>query len=136
MGLQAQTPAPKPGPEHQKLNIRPILNGFFVEFRMSDKGPAGPGEYVEVDGYDALNKKYTWEGFGSDGSVQSVSYTIDGTPVFYSGVLLLKDKAYKIRGTAIFGADFATWTKKREFSEDGQTWMPNLQSKATKSTKR
>lgn len=164
MALQAQTPAPKPGPEHQKLNIwvgdwtyegeaqatplgpagkstgkmtvRPILGGFFVEFRGEDTGPAGSSQWVEVDGYDALNKKYTWEGFGSDGSAQTVSYTIDGTTVSYSGVLRLKEKAYKIRGTAIFGADFATWTEKREYSVDGKTWLPAFQSKSTKTTKR
>jgi len=163
MGLQAQTPAPKPGPEHQKLNVwvgdwtfesedqatplgpagkftgkvtaRPILSGFFVEWRSEATGPAGSNQYVEVDGYDGLNKKYTWEGFGSDGSVQSVSYTIDGTKVSYSGVLRLKDKAYKIRGTAVFGADFATWTEKREFSVDGQTWQPQSQGTFTKTKK-
>ncbi len=164
MGLQAQTPAPKPGPEHQKLNIwlgdwtfesedqatplgpagkftgkvtaRPILGGFFVEWRSEATGPAGSSQYVEVDGYDGLNKEYTWNGFASDGSVHSVSYTIDGPTVSYSGVVRLKDKAYKIRGTAVFGADLESYVEKRELLLDGKTWVPQFQGKFTKITKR
>ena len=162
--LLGQAPAPKPGPEHQKLNIwvgdwtyegedqatplgpagkfagkmtdRPILGGFFVEWRIEEPGPAGPNQYVGVCGYDGLNKKYFWNGFASDGSFHSVSYTIDGTTVSLSGVHQFKDKAYKIRGTVVFGADFASFVQKREISVDGQTWMPHWQGKFTKTTKR
>ena len=151
--LQAQTSAPKPGPEHQKLNIwvgdwthesevqatpagpagkytgkmtvRPILGGFFVEWHIEETGPAGSNQYVEVDGYDGLNRTYVWSGFGSDGSIHSATYSIDGTTVKYSGTVLLKDKQYKIRGTVVFSADFSSWTEKRELSADGRTWMPN-----------
>jgi len=164
MALQAETPAPKPGPEHQKLNVwvgdwtyeteaqatplgpagksagkmtvRPILGGFFVEFRGEEAGPAGPIQWVEVDGYDALNKTHAWNGFGSDGSVSSVTYSFDGTTVKYSGTVTLGDKQYKLRGTAVFSADFSSWNEKREISADGKTWIPNFQTKATKSTKK
>ena len=163
LALQAQTSAPKPGPEHQKLNIwvgdwtfeeesqatplgpagkfvgkgtvRPILGGFFVEFRTEGKGPAGPGQYFEVDTYDAMNKRYTWTGFTSGGEVHSVTYTIDGTKVNYSGTVLKGDKEYKIRGTIVFTDDFMSDIEKRELSVDGQTWMPQFQSKWIKTKK-
>ena len=156
VGLLAQTAAPKPGPEHQKLNIwvgdwtsegesqatplgparkyvgkatvRPILNGFFVEWR----GQSGDSSWNEVDGYDALNKTYFWTGFSDDGSFNSVTYTIDGTKVKYSGTLILGDKQYRIRGTMEFGSDFMSCVDKQEVSADGRTWMPNFQLKMVK----
>jgi hypothetical protein len=155
----AQTPAPKPGPEQKKLNIwvgdwtyegenqatplgpagkingkmtvRPILGGFFVEFR----GEEGNTRWYEVDGYDALNKRFFWAGFGSDGNVNAVTYTISGTTVEYSGTVRLGEKQYKIRGTNAFAADFMSFIEKREISLDGQTWMPEFQDKAVKTKK-
>jgi hypothetical protein len=103
-----------------------------MEWLGEGQGPSGPDEYFEVDGYDALNKKYTWNGFEGDGSVHTVSYTLDGTKVAYAGTVLLGDKQYKIRGTTVFAADFMSWVEKREVSVDGQTWMPNSQSKGVK----
>jgi hypothetical protein len=157
--LQAQTVAPKPGPEQMKLNVwvgdwtyegenyatplgpagkyvgkqmvRPILGGFFVEFRGED----GIGSWYEVDGYDAVNKKFFWNGFSSDGSVNAVTYTIDGTTVEYSGTVRLGEKQDRIRGTCVFAADFMSFVDKRELSTDGQTWMPNFQSKSIKTKK-
>jgi hypothetical protein len=162
--LQAQTPAAKPGPEHEKLmkiwvgdstyesesfatplgpagkvvgkvTVRPMLGGFFVEMRGEEKGPAGTFSWFEVDGYDALNKRFFWSGFGSDGSIASVTYTIDGTKMDYSGTLISGEKQCKIWGTVVFAADFMSWVEKRELSLDGQTWMPSFQSKAIKTKK-
>lgn len=151
---------PKPGPEHQKLSIwfgdwtfesemqatplgpagkgagkatvRPILGGFFMEWRSEGKGPAGPSQYFEVDGYDALNKRYTWNGFESDGSANSATYTIEGTTVSYSGTTLQGDKQFRFRGTVVFDAGLASFIEKRELSVDGQTWMPNFTIKFIK----
>ncbi len=156
VALLAQTAAPKPGPEQKKLNIwvgdwtyegenqatplgpagkyvgkmtvRPILGGFFVEFQ----GKEGSLSWQEVDGYDALNKTFFWTGFGSDGNVNAVTYTINGTTVEYSGTVRLGEKQYRIRGTCVFAADFMSFVDKRELSVDGQTWMPNFQSKDVK----
>jgi Protein of unknown function (DUF1579) len=164
MVLRAQTPAAKPGPEHEKLmkiwvgdltyegessatplgpagksvgkaTVRPLLGGFFVEWRGEEKGPAGTFSWFEVDGYDALNKRFFWTGFGSDGNLTSVTYSINGTTMDYSGTLLLGEKQFKIRGNVVFAADFMSWVEKRELSVDGQTWMPNFQSKTIKTKK-
>jgi Protein of unknown function (DUF1579) len=156
----AQTPAPKPGPEHKKMEIwvgnwtfeeedfatpfapagklsgkavvKPILGGFFVEFRNESKGTAGPAQYFEVDSYDPLTKKYVWNGFSSDGGIHAVTYTIEGTLVSYSGTLLIGGKQGKIRGTCVFAPDFMSWEEKGEISADGKAWMPRYQTKFTK----
>ena len=159
-GTHVQSSTAKPGPEHKKLSIwfgewamesdiqatplgpagkfigeakvRPILDGFFMEWLSEGNGPGGPDHYFEVDGYDAFNKKYTWNGFDSDGSVHTVSYSIDDTKVAYTGTVLVGEKQYKIRGTTSFSADLTSWFEKRELSVDGQTWMPNFQTKGVK----
>jgi hypothetical protein len=160
VALQAQTPASKPGPEHKKLEIwvgdwtyegetkatplgpadkytakmtvRPILNGFFVEFRGEEKGAKETTQWAEIDGYDPVANKYVWHGFTSSGGTSTVAYTIEGTTVPYSGTQIAGGKQYKIRGTCIFTPDFMTWIEKREVSVDGTSWIPLSESKFTK----
>jgi hypothetical protein len=155
--LQAQAP-PTPGAEHKKLaiwvgdwtyetdvkatplgpaakfsgklTVRPILGGFFVEFE--GKTPDGTVVYREVDGYDPVAKKYVWLGFGADGTIDTVTYTIDGTTVTYSGTVVSGGKQYYMRGTVVFASDFMSDVEKREVSLDGQTWMPHSEAKFTK----
>ena len=157
---QQPTPAPKPGPEHQKLGIwlgdwtyegeakdsplgpggrfsgkytaRPILGGFFVEFRGEETGPTGSSYGVEIDGYDAVNKRYTWNGFTSDGYVSAVTYTLDGPTMSYSGTAGVGAKQCQIRGTVVFAADFLSYVDKVEYSTDGTTWQPLAGKRATK----
>ncbi len=157
---QAQTPAPKPGPEHKKLEIwigdwtfeeegsatpfgpagkasgrstaKWILGGFFVEFRVEWKGTAGPMQAIEIDGYDPVTKKYTWNNFASDGGVQAFTYAIEGNTVSYSGTQVIGGKQVKARGTITFAPDFMSNVEKREISIDGKAWMPALEVKATK----
>ena len=157
---QAQTPAPKPGPEHKKLEIwigdwtfeeqdfatpfgpagkasgkstaKWILGGFFVEFRAEWKGTAGPIQAIEIDGYDPVTKKFTWNNFASDGSVQTFTYTIEGSTVPYSGTQVTGGKQAKIRGNITFAPDFMSCVEKREMSIDGKAWMPALEVKSTK----
>jgi len=160
VALQAQAPAPKPGPEHKKLDIwvgdwtyegenhatplgpagkfsgknsaRPILGGFFIEFRGEEKGPSGSIQWVEVDGYNPLNKKFVWNSFSSDGSVQNFTYTIEGAAVPFSGKQFTGGKLYDIRGTITFAPDFMSTAAKFEMSVDGKEWIPLSESKATK----
>ena len=160
VAAQAQAPLPKPGPEHKKLEIwlgdwtfveegpatpfgpaykisgkssvKPILGGLFIEFRVEAKGTAGPVQYFEVDSYNPATKKYTWNGFASDGSIHTVAYTIEGTSVPYSGTEVINGKQAKIRGTITFTPDFMSCEEKREISADGKTWMPFFANKFTK----
>ena len=155
-----QTPAPKPGPEHKWLarwagdwtsegvvhatpfgpegkttgkgSARPILGGFFVEWRTEEKGPGGTVEGIEIDGYDPVTKKFTWNSFASDGSVQRITYTIEGNTVSYSGTQVTGGKQAGIRGTITLAPDFMSNVEKREISADGKAWMPLFESKVTK----
>jgi hypothetical protein len=160
VAARTQTPAPKPGPEHKKLDIwvgdwiaegenkatplgpagkisaktsvRKILSGFFVEFHTESIGPSGTTQYYEIDGYDSLNKRFTWNGFGSDGGVSVVTYTIEGTTVTYSGTITQGDKQFRARGTIVFAADLNSNVEKDEISVDGKTWMLLGEFKAMK----
>ncbi len=160
VAVQAQAPAPKPGPEHKKLEIwvgdwtwesevlatpfgpagkstgkssvRPILGGFFVEWRSEDKGPTGATQGIEIDGYDPVTKKFTWNFFTSDGTTQTVTYTIEGNTVSISGTQVTGGNQAKIRGTVVFAPDFMSFVEKREMSIDGKVWMPVFESKSTK----
>jgi hypothetical protein len=160
---QAQTPEPKAGPEQKKLgiwtgdwvaegenkatplgpagkyslksSIRKILGGFFVEFRVESNGPSGASQYYEIDGYDAVNKKFTWNGFDSSGMVSVVTYTLEGNTCAYSGTITWGDKQYKLRGTFVFAADLNSYVLKDELSVDGKTWMPKSEEKGTKAKK-
>lgn len=157
---QAQAPAPKAGPEQKKLEIwvgdwtyegehhatpfgpagkysgkvsvKPILGGFFVEFRGEEKGTAGTSQWAEIDSYNPLTKKYAWNGFDSDGTVSEVTYTIEGNTVSYSGTEVTGGKQAKIRGTAVFAPDFMSWVEKNEISADGTAWVPREETKFTK----
>jgi hypothetical protein len=156
----AQTPAPKPGPEQKKLEIwvgkwtyegeakatplgpagkftgmatiRPVLGGFFVEWRAEEKGPSGTGQWFEIDGYDALNKKFMWHGFDSDGSFETAAYTIEGNTVNSSGNHFVGEKQYYFRGSTVFASDLMSCVEKQEVSVDGKTWMPWFENKWTK----
>jgi len=157
---QAQAPAPKPGPEHKKLEIwvgdwtfeeegsatpfgpaykingkasvKPILGGFFVEWNADVKGPIATTKWFEIDGYDPVTKRYFWNWYGNDGSVQSCTYTIEGSKASYSGTRVLGEKQARTRGTIVFAPDSMSWTSKEEISVDGKTWMPNFENKFTK----
>ena len=151
---------PKPGPEQKKLEIwlgdwtyetvtqasplgpagkyvggnttRPILGGWFVEFRGEDQGPTGTTQWTETDGYDPLIHRYIWKGFFSDGSFQNVTYTIEGTKVVHAGTVCAGGKTYQIRGTVDFTPDFASNVERREISVDGKTWQPLWECRARK----
>jgi hypothetical protein len=56
-----------------KHSVRPILGGFFVEFRGEEKALAGLTEWVEIDGYDPVTKQFTWTSFDSGGGFQTVT---------------------------------------------------------------
>lgn len=159
--LQAQSPAPKPGPEQKMLEIwigdwtyqtetqatplgpagkssgmvtvRPVLNGFFLEWRGEEKGPSGTTQWFEIDGYNALNKKFMWNGFSSDGSFDTAVYTIKANTVDYSGTTFMGEKQYKFRGGVVFSPDLMSFVDKKEVSADGKTWMQWWETRATKS---
>src|SRR5262245_60517931 len=102
---QIPAPPPKPGPEHQKLQMfvgnwtwdgevkaGPMgpggkitgtdrwesLGGFFVLRNVQGKGPAGEFKGVAVLGYDSAKKTYVVYGFVSDGASATGTATVNG----------------------------------------------------------
>ena len=155
----AQTAPTKPGPEHQKLGIfvgdwtyegqtkatplgpagpytgkmsaRLILGGFCVEFRGEEKGPAGAQEWIEIDSYDPVAKKFTWNAFDSGGGTQTVTYTFEGTTASVSGIQVAGGKQYQMRATVVFAADLKSFVQKNEILVDGK-WVLSAESKSAK----
>ena len=160
VAVQAQAPAPKPGPEHKKLEIwigdwtyegeyhatlfgpagkctgnvavRPILGGYFVEFRSEEKGAAGTTQYLEIDGYDPVARKYIWHGFDSQGLNETVTYNIEGNTVAYAGTLVIGGRQAKSRGSFVFSPGFMSYAAEYEISVDGKAWMTFFEGKFTK----
>ena len=158
--LLAQTAAPKPGPEQKRLEIwvgewtydgenmatpfqpaskysgrasvRPVLGGFFVEWHGEETGPAGTTQWFEIDRYDSLNKKFVWNNFSSDGSSNTVTYTIEANTIKCSGTSLRGEKQYMFRASIVFAPDLMSSVEKGEISVDGKTWMPSYENRWTK----
>ena len=158
--LPAQGPAPQPDPEHKRLEIyvgdwttetevksisftpalkaignfsaRPILGGFFIEFRGESKGPAGIYQWLEIDSYDPTSKRYTAYQFDTNGHPSVDTFTMDNKTFHYSGSMIGGGKEYKRRTTVVFGSDFASYTEKCEISEDGKTWITFYEGKGSK----
>lgn len=155
----AQTAPVKPGPEHKKLGVwvgewtyegqtkaTPLgpagpysgrmsaqltLGGFCVEFRGVTKGPGGAEEWIEIDSYDPVTKKFTWNAFDSNGGTQTVAYTLDGTTASVSGVQVAGGKQYQFRATVVLAADLKSFVQKNEVLVDGK-WVPSAESKSVK----
>jgi hypothetical protein len=158
--MQAQAPAPKPDPEVKKLHAdlghwtyegeakpsplgpggkftgefdgRMILGSFFFQGWGTDKGPAGEGRYLEIDGYDPVNKNFTSDIYDDDGSRFSGVLTITGNTRTYVGKTVKPGRRYQYKGTFTFAPDLASGTYKEEISLDGKTWIPYGESKWTK----
>jgi hypothetical protein len=99
-----------------------------------EKGPAGEFQAIEIDGYDPVNKTFTWDVYVDNGETASgVSTFSSGTTVTYSGKSVVGGKQYLDRGTDVFAPDLLSFTEKDEASTDGKTWMTTWEYKATKS---
>jgi hypothetical protein len=158
--LQAQAPAPKPDPEVKKLSVfvghwtyegetkpsplgpggkvtgeesfRMILGGFFQEHRVTGKGPSGQTQSIEIDGYDSVNKNFTYTVYIDDGTTASGVYTVTGNTLPYTGKFVAKGKQYFQRGTWVLSPDTMSYTEKSDISTDGKTWQPYTEGKSTK----
>jgi hypothetical protein len=156
----AQTPAPKPGPEHQKVKMfvghwtyeteyKPgpfgpggkatgvydaqwILGGFFVQGHWVEKSPSGEARGIETFGYNPATKNYLQSQYMDDGSIGSGEITVSGNTWNYSGTIFMAGKQYKDRGTMTFAADLMSIIVKMDISADGNSWMPLWEAKYTK----
>jgi hypothetical protein len=157
---QQPTESPKPGPQHQKLQMwcgewtyeveshttflgpgakftgkrtgRLILNGFGAEFEFKDQTPSGEIETIEIDTYDPLTKSYPTISVVSDGSLFQGSFTINGNVATWEGITVVNGRHVKDRGTDTVAPDGMSYTMRGEISQDGKTWVPSFIVRATK----
>jgi hypothetical protein len=160
--VAAQNPAPpKPGPEHQRLGafvgswtfegeVKPGPMGpggkmtgtdridwtpgnFFLQRSFQGKSPMGEIQGIEILGYDAAKKAYTFNSFDSMGMMGSGTLTVKGNTWTATGTSTIGSTTMRDRCTLEFGAGGSTLAIKCETSTDGKAWVPTFEGKATKS---
>jgi hypothetical protein len=159
--MLAQAPAPKPDPEVRKLHAamghwtyegeakpgpgclggkftgemtcQMILGGFFLQCRFTEKEPDGEFRFLEIEGYDPENKKFTIESYTETGSRNSYVLTISGNRWTHTGKYVSEGKEYQYEGTFVFAPDLASATFSDKLSTDGKAWTACEES--TKYTK-
>jgi hypothetical protein len=68
------------------------------------------------DGYDPVTKPFTWNSVDSGGGFQTITYTIEGTMVSFSGTQQVGGKQAKVRGTSVCAPDFKSNVQRIEVS--------------------
>jgi hypothetical protein len=160
VAVSAQTVAPKPGPEHKKVEVfvghwtyegeykagplgpggkatgeytaQMILGGFFVQGHWVEKGGSGVSRGFETFGYNPATNNYLQSQYTDDGGMASGEITVSGNIWNYSGVMFTAGKQYKLRNTLTFAADLMSIVMKAEISTDGSSWTPFWDFKFTK----
>jgi hypothetical protein len=158
--MQAQTPAPKTGPEIEKLHVmvghwtyegetkpgplgpggkfngemtcQMILGGFFLQCQVSGKEAGREARLLEIDGYEPVNKNFSSQCYFDDGSTFPRVLTVAGNTWTYVGKLAAAGKEYQHKDSLVLAPDLASGTEKAEISADGKTWTPFTESRWTK----
>jgi len=158
--VQAQAPAPKLGPEIQKLQVfvghwtgevefkpgpwgpgskdvveeagQAILGGHFLQVR--DIGKRSSQQSLWIIGYDPAKKNYPITGYSSDGGIMMGTGICDGNIWSYTMTkkIPLGGTEYSIRITLTPAADGMRRLDKVEVSPDDKTWLPFDEEKWTK----
>lgn len=159
-GAQAPPQPPKPGPEHQRLaafvgtwtfegemkpgpmgpggkmtgndRIQWLPGNFFIERRYDGKSPMGEMKGLEILGYDAAKKTYTFNGFDNMGMSGSGTLTVSGNTWTTQGTGNMAGMVFHDRCTLAFAEGLKTLNIKCEMSQDGKKWAPSFEGKATK----
>jgi hypothetical protein len=156
----AQPPAaPKPGPEHKKLDYfagtwvsegvskpgpmgpggKMTMNqeskwmdgGFFVVIHSSYKTAEGDGTGTSFLGYDPQDEVYTYDEFNSSGETVHAKGTVDGDTWTWTSDMKMGAQTAKGRFTEKILSP-TSYTFKFEMSPDGTTWNTLMDGKATK----
>lgn len=158
---QAQTAAPKPDPEIQKMSLfvghwkleaeakpapvgsapgkikdewfgRMTLGGFFFERRVKGTGPKGDFEFLDIDWYDPVTKSLRYAVYSNNGHVDSGLFEVTGNVSTVRSKETAGGKEYQVRRTYTYAPDGMSMDYKTEYSPDGQTWTTSVEGKATK----
>ena len=153
--------APKPGPEHKKLEYytgkwssesevkaNPIMpsgkystkddcawfqGGFTVVCHTESSGPMGPMKSVGIMGYNSEEKVYTYYGIDSSGMTPTVVSrgSVQGDTWVYTDESKMGGKTIKSRYTMKTLSPTA-YTFKWEMEGAGGTWSTLMEGKSTK----
>lgn len=155
----AQMEAPKPGPEHKKLdafagswtlegNMKPgpmgsggnltenekcewMDGGFYLICRSDFKSAMGNGSGISFMGYSTDDKAYTYREFNSYGEFEDSRGAVDGNTWTWLGEEKSGDMHMKGRFT-MKDVTPTSYTFTFEMSQDGKTWTNIMDGKATK----
>jgi len=158
--VQAQTPAPKPDPDLQKLHVfvgrwtgdvetkagpwgpggkaavletgQMILEGHFLQVQDTWKG--SPQQSLWIIGYDPANSHYSTTAYSSGGDTLSGTITCDSNVWSYTSTkkISLGATLYSMKFTITLAADGMSRVDKIEVSADEKTWLPFTDEKWTK----
>lgn len=160
VAAQAQPAAPKPGPEHKKLEAwvgdwttegvgkddsaspehkilwtsqaRWILGGLFVEFNHLWKSDGKETRGLEIAGYDLYKKTYTSHIFRRNGTAEAANVTFNDRTYVISSTNVADDgRQQKWTCTWILAPDSTSASGKCEVSEGGARWT-SFAGKGTK----
>jgi hypothetical protein len=156
----AQMNMPKPGPEHKKLDYftgkwtcdgdtKPgpmgpggkmtlsddnkwMEGGYFVVMHSEFKSASmGNGSGIAFLGYDADERKYTYNEFNSMGESTFSKGTVDGDAWTWIGDMKMNPPGKGRFSEKILSP--SSYTFKFEMSSDGTNWTPIMDGKCTKS---
>lgn len=155
---QARLQPPKAGPEHKRLHYfvgrwqtegdmkqspfgppgkftgtdrnAMLAGGFFLVMHSDGKGPLGEMRSLEVMGYNADEKVYTFNGFDNWGMAETSKGTVNGDTWTWNSETKWGGKAYKAR-FILKEVSPTSYTFNYDISEDG-TWKNVMEGKATK----
>jgi hypothetical protein len=156
----AQTEAPKPGPEHKKLDafagswmldgdmkagpMGPggkmteaekcewMEGGFFLVCHSDFKSSMGDGTGLSVMGYSADDKAYTYREFNSWGEFNDSKGLLDGDTWTWTSDEKMGEMTMKGRFTMKITSS-TSYTFTFEMSQDGTKWTTVMDGKASKS---
>lgn len=156
----AQMEAPKPGPEHKKLDmfagvwtlegdLKPgpmgpggkmtenekcewMEGGFFVICRSDFKSSMGNGAGLSIMGYSNDDKAYTYREFNSWGEFTDSKGSVDGDTWIWVSDEKMGNMAMKGRFTMKMTSS-TSYNFSFEMSEDGTKWTDVMYGKASKS---
>jgi len=159
--VAAQGPAPKPGPEHQKLQYfvgkwsttgemktNPFSpggkmtasdscdwfqGGFAVVCHSEGKGPAGPMKSLGIMGYNSDQKVYTYYGLDNTGMVMmsAAKGTVKGDVWTFLDEGTMGGQPYTSRFTLKTGSP-NSYTFSWELQGQDKKWMPILEGTSTR----
>jgi hypothetical protein len=160
---QAQMQPSKPGPELKKLDYfagdwktegkmtaepgmsggtfnatdhaRWLDGGFFLVTHTKFSAPFGSGTEIEIMGYDANTKVYTFDMFNSMGQHEIARGSVNGNTWTWTSELKAGDQTFKSRFVEnILSAN--SYQLRFEMSPDGTNWSTVMEGTATKVTAR